>query len=171
MDKSFLFRESTDGGFSPDQGFTLPEVLITLLLLSILFCIAIVFSSNFRHTRKTRDYEIAIALAQQAIDALRAAPFATIDDADSKKAGGSGSYESVETDLNNDNGKNDLLKPKFILGNVTYERNVEVCDVEPKNKKGPPLGLKYVKVTVTWKTPDGEEIQPYEITTTIADLN
>ncbi|HNW35901.1 MAG TPA: prepilin-type N-terminal cleavage/methylation domain-containing protein, partial [Candidatus Ozemobacteraceae bacterium] len=61
------------------RAFTLPEVLITILLISILFSLGIVFSMGMRHTRKARDYETAIGLAQQAVDALRSVPFNTLD--------------------------------------------------------------------------------------------
>ena len=87
---------------SPDSGrlkgvkrraFTLPEILITILLLSILFSLGIVFTMGMRQTRKVKDYETAIGLAQQAIDGLRAVPFGTLDDEDAGEFSG-------ETDVN-----------------------------------------------------------------------
>ncbi len=152
-------------------GFTLPEVLITILLISILFSLGIVFSSSFRQTRKMRDYEIAIVLAQQAIDILRAAPFDTIDDKDEDKFEKGSKFKSVERDLMTKEGENDPLVPIFEAGNIKYERNVEVLDVPPAEKDGPSPGLKHVRVSVSWKSPEGEYVPPFEITTMITDLN
>ena len=147
----------------PGSGFTLPELLITILLISVLFTLGIIFSSSMRSTRKMRDYEIAIALAQQAVEVLRAAPFSTIDDADFGKG-------SLETDLNTDNGQGDTFGPEFVSGVTTYRRTVEVTEV-PNVIENAKLHLKHVKVSVKWQPPDGGDVPPYEITTTIADLN
>jgi len=148
------------------RAFTLPEVLITLILISILFLLGTVFSSGLRHSRKQRTYETAIGLAQQAVEVLRAAPFVTIDDEDAPG-------RSVEEDLNTSNGENDLLEPVFISNNIKYERKVEVVNVPPANnvKGATPVGLKAVRVTVKWKGTEDEHAEPYIITTTIANLN
>jgi prepilin-type N-terminal cleavage/methylation domain-containing protein len=146
------------------RAFSLPEVLITILLISILFGLGIIFSSGLRQTRKMRDWEIAISLAQQAVEVLRASPFALLDDEDAGE-------NSAERDLNHDAGPRDLLKPTFVVNGITYQRTVEVTNVAPPDPKGTPIGLKYVKISVKWKPPDGENIPPYEIITTIADIN
>ncbi|RCK80889.1 MAG: hypothetical protein OZSIB_2777 [Candidatus Ozemobacter sibiricus] len=151
---------------TPVRGFTLPEVLITIILISILFLLGVIFSSGLRHTRKQRTFEIAIGLAQQAVEALRAAPFELIDDADAPG-------HSVEEDLNTANGGTDLYEPVFISNNVRYERKVEVENVPPANdvKGATPVGLKAVRVTVKWKGPEDDAPEPFVITTTIANLN
>jgi len=151
------------------RAFTLPEILITILLISILFSLGIVFSMGMRHTRKARDYETAIGMAQQAVDALRSVPFNTLDDEDA------GEF-SAETDFNTSSsavsGSADLFEPTFKAGGSTYERKVEVTGVpSPGGPLGTPLKIKFLKVTVKWKTPEGEEPDPYVISTTIADLN
>jgi len=148
---------------SGDRAFSLPEVLITVLLISILFSLGIVFTSGLKSTKKMRNYEIAIALAQQAIEVLRAAPFCLIDDEDAKE-------KSVETDLNTSKGDNDILEPTYSTGGVKYERKVEVTNVPPLIKDGTPVNLKHVRVIVKWVTPDNDKAN-YEVTTTIADLN
>lgn len=149
-------------------GFTLPEVLITILLISILFSLGIVFTMGMRQTRKARDYETAIGLAQQAVDALRAVPFGTLDDEDA------GEF-SAEVDFNTAGSASssaDLFEPVFKAGGSTYERKVEVSAVpSPAGPTGTPLKIKFVKITVKWKTPEGEEPEPYVISTAIADLN
>lgn len=146
------------------KGFSLPELLITIILISILFALAIVFSSSLRQTRKLRDYEIAIALAQQAIEILRGAPFSTLDDADAGS-------ESLEADFNTDSGPGDQFVPVFITNNIRYERKVEVTEAPSSKETTPGIGLKCVRVSVKWFTPTGEDIQPFEIVTTIADCN
>ena len=164
MLKSFdTYSGSTAKAF---RGLTLPEVLITILLISILFSLAIVFSSNLRSTKKMRNKEIAIALAQQAVEALRASPFGLLDDADQPDS----KERSVEYDLNNSSGLTDLLEPAFNAGGVKYNRLVEVTDVPPVNGEGTPICLKHVRVLVQWAPPDGEKLS-YEITTAISNFN
>jgi len=156
-------RDKDRGSRRRRAGFTLPEVLITLLLISILFTLGIIFMAGLRGTKKMRNYEIAITLAQQAIEVLRAAPFQTIDDADAGR-------DSVESDLNSQNGSSDLLEPTHQAGSIKYDRKVEVTDIPPMEKDGTPPGLKHVKVSVSWTPPDEEKIT-YELTSTIADTN
>ena len=108
-----------------------------------------------------REYEIAIALAQQAIEALRAARFDLLDDADAGEL-------SVETDFNTAKGVHDLFEPMFMSGEVRYDRSVLVEDFPAAETDGTPPGLKYVKVTVKWAAPDGERLA-YEVTTTVAN--
>ncbi len=151
------------------RAFTLPEILITILLISILFSLGIVFSMGMRQSRKVRDYETAIGLAQQAVDALRAVPFNTLDDEDA------GDF-SAETDFNTSgspaSGSADLFEPTFKAGGSVYERKVEITGAPaPGGPLGTPLKIKFLKVSVKWKTPDGDEPEPYVISTAIADLN
>ncbi|MBI3038730.1 type II secretion system protein [bacterium] len=149
--------------FEKKFGFTLPELLVTILLISILFSLGVVLTSGLRSTKKMKDNEIAVALAQQAIEVLRSAPFSTIDDADAKEV-------SVEKDLNSSLGKFDLYDPKFMAGPVNFDRSVEVIDVPSAPNIETPLGLKFVRVIVKWVSPEGGNLS-YELTTTIANLN
>ncbi|MBF0544867.1 MAG: hypothetical protein HQM08_10560 [Candidatus Riflebacteria bacterium] len=135
-----------------------------ILLLSILFTLGILFSSQFKATKKLRNKEIAIALAQQAVEVLRSSPYSIIDDADSKD-------DSVEYDLNHDSGPEDLLLPKYKAGSIEYLRKVEVKSLSlaggDKKAKSP---VKYVTVSVFWKTPDGQD-ESITLSTTISNLN
>ena len=144
-------------------GFSLPEVLITIVLMSILFSLGVIFISSMGTTKKMRSFETAVALAQQAIELMRASPYDQLDDADAKD-------NSVEYDLNNSNNGIDLMEPTFNAGSIKYTRKVEVTNVPGANSDGTPIKLKLVKVSVKWVTPDGDHV-PYEITTTISDLN
>lgn len=146
------------------RGYTLPELLITILLLSILFLLSIIFSSGLNQAKRLRDYSVAVALAQQAIEIARAAPFKLLDDADAKN-------DSVETDLNTASGDNDALVPEFESGGIKYQRSVEIHDVMALEDNSRPIGLKHVKVTVNWKPLDGGKPEPFVVSTTIADMN
>jgi hypothetical protein len=111
-----------------------------------------------------RNYEIAIALAQQAIEAVRAVPFDLIDEDDAGQ-------DSIEADLNNAGGnESDLFLPSFQTNMVKYERKVEITAVPPQVEDGTPVRLKHVRVTVNWQPPDGDSLS-YEISTLVSDVN
>ncbi len=145
-------------------GFTMPELLITILLLAILFTLTIIFSSGLNQSKKLRDYSIAVALAQQALEIARSAPFYLLDDADAGR-------NSVETDLNTASDNSDQLSPDFESGGIRYRREVEIGDVMAAEDNKRPIGLKLIKVTVDWKPLDGGKAEPFVVTSTIANMN
>lgn len=145
-------------------GYTMPELLITILLLAILFTLAIIFSSGINQSKKLRDYSVAVALAQQAVEISRSAPFSLLDDADA-------GANSVETDLNSASGANDQMVPEFDSGGIKYSRKVEISDVMASEDKQRPIGLKMIRVTVNWKPVDGGKPEPFIINSTIANMN
>ena len=145
-------------------GYTMPELLITILLLAILFSLAITFASSLNQAKKLRDYSVAVALAQQAVEIARAAPFSLLDDADA-------GANSVETDLNTTTDLNDSITPEFDSGGIKYRRTVEITDVMALEDKTRPIGLKLVKVTVEWKPLDGGKPEPFVVSSTIANMN
>jgi len=146
------------------RAYTMPELLITILLLSILFTLGIIFSSGINQSRRLRDYSVAVALAQQAVEIIRSSPFRLLDDADAGK-------DSVETDLNSMAGENDPFVPEIESGGIKYQRSVEISDVMALEDKTRPIGLKLVKITVTWQPLDGGRHDPFVVTTTVADMN
>lgn len=146
------------------RAYTMPELLITLLLMGILFSLAIVLSASLNQTKKIRDYNIAIAFSQQTVEIIRGAPFALIDDANAGK-------NSVETDLNTYSDDGDLFLPYYESGGIKYKRQVEITDVMAKEESTRPIGLKIVKVVVTWESTDGTKPAPFIVTTTVADIN
>ena len=145
-------------------GYTLPELLITILLIGILFSIALVFTSGMRHTKKLRDYSIAISLAQQAIEVVKSSPFSSLAEEDA-------GVNSVEVDFNKNDGPTDLLMPEFSSGGIVYKRKVTISDVKSKVNDELTVGMKLVEVVVSWKNLSGEEVDPFIVTTTVADLN
>lgn len=145
-------------------GYTLPELLITILLLAILFTLAIIFSSSLNQTKKLRDYSVAVALAQQVVEVARSAPFSLLDDADAGK-------NSLETDFNTASHDKDPFVPEFESGGIKYRRTVEITDIMAAEDSKRPIGLKLIKVTVQWKPLDGGKPEPFVIISTIADMN
>ncbi len=146
------------------RAFTLPELMITILLLAILFSLTIVFSSGLGQSRRLRDYSVAVALAQQAVEIARSAPFSLLDQ---KTAG----KDSVEYDFNNSSGEHDPLQPVFESGGIKYLRKVEIADVMAAEDENRPIGLKHFTVTVEWQPLDGGNAEPFVVSTTIADMN
>lgn len=143
--------------------YTLPELLITLLLLAILFSLGIMISSNMNQSKKLRDYSVAVALAQQAIEIVRCAPYELLH----KKDAGE---NSVEVDLNTSIGHNDYLYPEFKSGNTLYKRTVKITDVPSREDPERSVGLKHVRVKVEWTT-DGAKAEPFVMETTVANMN
>ena len=80
------------------KAYTLPELLITILLLAILFTLGLIMSSGFDQSKKLRDYSVAVALAQQALEIARSSPYDILDDEDA-------GVNSLETDFNSVNGE------------------------------------------------------------------
>jgi prepilin-type N-terminal cleavage/methylation domain-containing protein len=146
------------------KAFTLPELLITILLLAILFTLGIIMTSSFDQSKKLRDYSIAVALAQQAIEMARSSPFDLLDDEDA-------GANSLETDFNSVNGENDLIVPEYDSGFVKYNRQVEIRDVKASTDENRSVGLKTIKVTVRWKSDINGKNENFEVSSTIADIN
>jgi prepilin-type N-terminal cleavage/methylation domain-containing protein len=146
------------------KAYTLPELLITILLMAILFTLAIILTSGFDHSKKLRDYNVAVALAQQALEIARSSPYDLLDD---ETAGAN----SLETDFNSVNGDNDLIVPDYDSGFVKYHRNVEIRDVKASTDQNRSIGLKTIKVTVEWKSPETGKKEVFVVSSSIADIN
>ncbi|MBQ3643764.1 MAG: type II secretion system protein [Candidatus Riflebacteria bacterium] len=146
------------------KAYTLPELLITILLMAILFTLAIILTSGFDHSKKLRDYNVAVALAQQALEIARSSPYDLLDD---ETAGSN----SLETDFNSVNGDNDLIVPDYDSGFVKYHRNVEIRDIKASTDQNRSIGLKTIKVTVEWKSPETGKKEVFVVSSSIADIN
>ncbi len=146
------------------RAFTLPELLITILLLAILFTLGIIMTSGFDQSKKLRDYSVAVALAQQALEIARSAPFELLDD---ENAGSN----SVETDFNSVNGDNDLIVPDYDSGFAKYHRHVEIKDVKAATDNQRSIGLKTITVTVEWNTDKSAKKEKFVVSSSIADIN
>lgn len=147
-----------------NKAYTLPELLITILLLAILFTLGIIMTSGFDNSKKLRDYSIAVALAQQAIELARSSPFDILDDEDAGS-------NSLEVDFNSVNGENDLIVPDYDSGFTKYHRQVEIQDIKSSSDDKRSIGLKTIKVTVEWKSNETGKIEKFVVDSSIADIN
>lgn len=107
---------------------------------------------------------MAVALAQQALEIARSAPFDILDDEDAGD-------NSLETDFNTFNGENDLIVPDYDSGFVKYHRSVEIRDVKASTDSKRSIGLKTITVTVEWKTKDTGKNEKFITSSSIADIN
>lgn len=146
------------------KAYTLPELLITILLLAILFTLGVIMTSGFEQSKKLRDYSVAVALSQQALEIARSAPFDILDDEDAGE-------NSLEADFNSVNGENDLIVPEYDSGFVKYRRHVEIQDIKAAGDEKRSIGLKSIKVTVEWKSADSGKLETFVVTSSIADIN
>lgn len=150
--------------FHKTKAFTLPELLITILLLAILFTLGIIMTSGFDQSKKLRDYSVAVALAQQALEIARSSPFELLDDEDA-------GANSLEDDFNSVNGENDLIVPDYDSGFAKYHRHVEIQDVKAATDAKRSIGLKTIKVTVEWKSDETAKKEKFVVSSSIADIN
>lgn len=146
------------------RAYTLPELLITLLLMGILFVLAFTFTASTGQARRLRDYSYAVALAQHAIELCRAAPYRLLDEADS-------GVKSMEYNLNRVDNINDPFGGKFESNGIFYRRIIEISDVMSAQFPDKPAGVKQLRVTVEWQTNDGPDPDPIVISTLVPDLN
>lgn len=146
------------------KALSLPEMLVAMLLISTLFLFGVIFATSFSQTKKQKNYEVAIALAQQAIEAIKSTPFEIIDDSDFGN-------DSFESDLNKNNGKFDLFESELVIDGVKYTRKVEIKNVPLSNYPNVKSQLKAVKVTIKREAPNEYSVEPLVITTAIANIN
>ncbi|NLM17403.1 MAG: prepilin-type N-terminal cleavage/methylation domain-containing protein [Candidatus Riflebacteria bacterium] len=146
------------------NAYTLPELLITVLLLAILLSLGIVFSSIMAKGQKNKSYAVALAFAQQAIELARGAPFEILSSSDAGEA-------SVEYDLNNKSSDNDLLIPTLENGEAVYTRTVKIRDIKTKDDPDSNAGLKHISVKVEWISPENNKPDTLEINSLIANIN
>lgn len=132
----------------------------------VVFIIGWIISSSFSGVTRVRNYETAIFLANQGIEAVRAA-------------------RSRELGIDGDNRKNTLLAdfsssdnvfdkngegfvPVIKIGNVEYRRKISIKDI-PSDNPDLETGLKLIRVTVTWKSGDDGRPMNFEAVTTHCD--
>ncbi len=149
------------------RAMTFAEILIAGLFMAVIFAIGWFISNSFVGVKKVRDYENAIFLANQAVEAVRVA-------------------RSNELGSDKDKGKNTLLAdfnssgnhydkdpggfvPEVVIGNIKYHRKVSIEEVPSKNKNLPSC-LKMIHVVVSWKSKEDNEPLKYEIVTAHCDL-
>jgi len=149
------------------KAMTFIEILIACLLMVVVFIIGWTISNSFTGVKKVRNYENAVFLANQAIEAIRAARSQEMG-SDKDKAG-----NTLISDFSS--GKDtydqnyDGFTPSVEIGGVIYNRKVSVENVDSMNADIN-TGLKVIRVNVSWKAhEDGTPIE-FEVVTAHCDL-
>ncbi|HEY9070739.1 MAG TPA: hypothetical protein VIV61_10835 [Candidatus Ozemobacteraceae bacterium] len=142
------------------------ELTVAASLMSVLFLIGWTISQSFTGVRKTRDFETAIALASQAIEAVRAARFCQIGVArELRKDTLMADFNSAKETYDGNEGFVPIVK----IGATEFRREVSVTDC-PSRIAGVSSGLKLIRVTVSWKASEDGTPLTFEAATTQADL-
>lgn len=144
------------------SGMTFIEVVIAGLLMVVVFIIGWTISQSFVGVRKVRNYETAVFLANQAIEAIRAAR--------SRELGKDGEHrnDTLLADFSSSKDVYDKYGCGFLsavnIGGVEYKREVSIKDCASKTKINPKLKL--IKVKVSWKTNPRSKPIEFEVVTT-----
>ncbi|MEW6709403.1 MAG: hypothetical protein AB1403_06205 [Candidatus Riflebacteria bacterium] len=150
------------------KAMTFVEIIIAGLLMVVVFIIGWTISSSFTGVAKVRNYENAIFLTNQAIEAIRAARGREIGvDRDGRKNTLIADFHSAQNQYDVKNG--DGFVPVIEIGGVEYRRTINVEEV-PSDNPEVESGLKLVKVKVEWKSGvDGKPVV-FETVTAHCDL-
>ncbi|GAB4270802.1 MAG: hypothetical protein Kow0029_07900 [Candidatus Rifleibacteriota bacterium] len=147
---------------------TFIEIMIAGLLMIVVFIIGWTISSSFTGVAKVRNYENAIFLANQAIEAIRAARGREIGlTKHDQKNTLIADFHSADNPFDGKNG--DGFVPVVVIGGVEYRRTISVEEV-PSDNDHFSSGLKIVRVKVEWKSrTDGKPVV-FEAVTAHCDL-
>jgi hypothetical protein len=150
------------------RAMTFVEIIIAGLLMVVVFIIGWTISTSFTGVSKVRNYENAIFLANQAIEAVRAARGREIGvDGDGKKNTLIADFHSADNQFDVKNG--DGFVPVVEIGGIEYRRSISVEEV-PSENRDVESGLKLIKVKVEWKSSiDGNPVV-FETVTAHCDL-
>lgn len=156
----------TRGHAHQTAAMTFVEILIAGLLLVVVFIIGWTISSSFTGVRKVRNYETAIFLANQAIEAIRAARSHELGvDGDRRKDTLLADFDSAGNTFDK-NGEGFI--PIITVGGIEYRRTISIKDI-PSENDAIGSGLKVVRVNVSWRaSEDGKPVE-FEMVTTHCD--
>ena len=146
---------------------TFMEIIIAGFFMVVVFTIGWMVANSFTGVKKVRNYENAVAIANEAIEAVRAARSNELgSDKDKGKNTLLSDFNSAGNQYDKDPGG---FVPEIEIGGVKYTRKVSIEDVPSGNKELPSC-LKMIHVLVSWKaSEDGEPVQ-FEIVTAHCDL-
>ncbi len=142
------------------------ELTVAASLMTVLFIIGWTIANSFVGVRKTRDFETAVALAAQTVEAVRAARFQQIGSSkDIRRDTLVGDFNSGREVYDSNEGFIPVVK----IGRTEFKREITVADC-PSKIGGVPSGLKVIRILVSWRaTEDGTPLT-FETVTTQADL-
>jgi cytoskeletal protein RodZ len=149
------------------KGITFIEIMVACLLMVVVFIIGWTISNSFSGVSKVRSYETAVFLANQAIEAIRAARSTEIgSDKDKSSQTLMGDFSSSK-DTFDDN--YDGFVPSVEIGGIIYKRKVSVENIDSMNADIQ-TGLKIVRVNVSWQAAEDGAPVEFEVVTTHCDL-
>lgn len=150
------------------KAMTFVEIIVAGLLMVVVFIIGWTISSSFTGVKKVRNYENAIFLANQALEAIRAARGREIGlNKDMSKNTLLADFHSAKNQYDVKNG--DGFIPVIEIAGVEYRRQISVEEVPSENSQVE-SGLKLIRVKVEWKSGiDGKPVV-FEVVTTHCDL-
>ena len=144
------------------SAMTFTEILIAGLFMVVVFTIGWLITSSFTGVKKVRNYENAIFLANEAIEAVRAA---RTNELGSEKEKGTNTlmadFNSAKNHYDKDPGG---FVPEVEIGGVKYTRKVRIEDV-PSGNKNLPSNLKMIHVLVSWKASEDNAPVIFEVVT------
>lgn len=148
------------------SAMTFVEIMIAGLLMVVVFIIGWTISSSFTGVTKVRNFETAIFLANQAIEAIRAARSRELGvDSDKRKNTLLADFSSGDNVFDQ---KGEGFVPVVKIGNIEYRRTISIKDI-PSDNKDLESGLKLIRVTVSWKASDDGKPVVFEAITTHCD--
>lgn len=148
-------------------GLSFVELMVAASLMGLIFTIGWTISNNILGTRKVRNYETAIALAMQALEAVRAARFRELG------AVGDGRKDTLLADFQSsgnpyDGERGEGFVPLIKIGSTEFRRELKIVDC-PATLRGFSSRLKLVQVRISWKAYDDGAPLVFEAATTVAD--
>lgn len=146
---------------------TFVEILIAGFFMVVVFTIGWLIASSFTGVKKVRNYENAIFLANQAVEAVRAAR--TNELGSDKDKGTNTLMHDFNTSGNQYDKDPGGFVPEVEIGGVKYTRKVTIEEV-PSNNKNMPSSLKMIHVIVSWRTSEDNAPVEFEVVTAHCDL-
>lgn len=152
--------------FAGKAAMTFVEIMIAGLLMVVVFIIGWTIASSFTGVTKVRNFETAIFLANQAIEAVRAARSRELGhDGDKRKNTLLADFASSDNVYDQ---KGEGFVPLIKVGNIEYRRTISIKEI-PSDNKDLDSGLKIVRVNVSWKASDDGKPLVFEAVTTHCD--
>lgn len=153
--------------YNKKSAMTFVEILIAGFLMVVVFTIGWLIASSFTGVKKVRNYENAVFLANEAVEAIRAARTKELGSDKSKGT------NTVISDFNSDNDRYDKdfggFVPEVEIGGVKYKRTVSIEDV-PSGNKDIESNLKMIRVNVSWRASEDDTPVVFEVVTAHCDL-
>lgn len=152
---------------SQRKAMTFVEILIAGFFMVVVFTIGWLIASSFTGVKKVRNYENAIFLANEAVEAVRAARSNELgNDKDKGTNTLIADFNSAKNAYDKDPGG---FVPEVEIGKVKYKRTVSIEDV-PSGNKDIESCLKMIRVNVTWRDSEDNVPVTLEVVTAHCEL-